>query len=58
MSQYLPIGGFRLLGEGEIEALNLDSLGDEEENGYIYEVDLEYPVELHDKHASTRIIRN
>ena len=42
MSQYLPTGGFRLLNEGEIEALDLDDLDDE--------VDLEYPVELHDKH--------
>ena len=35
-------GGFRLMNEGEIEALDLDDLDDE--------VDLEYPVELHDKH--------
>ena len=42
MSQYLPTGGFRLLNKGEIEALDLDDLDDE--------VDLEYPVELHDKH--------
>ena len=50
MSQYLPTGGFRLLSEEEIEALDLDSLGDEAEDGYIYEEDVEYPVELHDRH--------
>ena len=30
--------------------MDLDSLDDEAEDGYIYVVDLEYPVELHDKH--------
>ena len=46
MSQY----SFRLLDDVEVEALDLDSLDDGAENGYIYEVDLHYPVELHDMH--------
>ena len=50
MSQYLPTGCFRLLNDVEVEVLDLDSLDDEAEDGYIYEVDLHYPVELHDKH--------
>ena len=50
MSQYLPTGGFRVLSETEVEALDLDSLGDESDDGYIYEVDLHYPAALHDKH--------
>ena len=50
MSQYLPTGGFRLLDDEEVEVSDLDSLGDDAEDGYIYEVDLHYPVELHDKH--------
>ena len=50
MTQYLPTGDFRLLDDDEVEALDLDSLGDEAEDGYIYEVDLEYPVKLHDMH--------
>ena len=50
MSQYLPTGGFRLLNDEEIESLILEHLDDEAEDGYIYEVDLYYPIELHDMH--------
>ena len=50
MSQYLPTGGFRVLSDTEALALYLDSLDDESDDGYIYEVDLQYPIELHDKH--------
>ena len=42
MSQFLPTHGFRLISDDEIAALELDS-----EDGYIYEVDLHYPTELH-----------
>ena len=44
MSQYLSTGGFRVLSDTEVEALDLDSLGDESDDGYIYEVDLHYPA--------------
>ena len=50
MSQYLPTGGFRILSGEEVEALELDNISDEADDGFIYEVDLHYPVELHDKH--------
>ena len=50
MSQYLPTGVFRVLSDTEVEALDLDSLGDESDDGYIYEVDIHYPAALHDKH--------
>ena len=50
MSQYLPTGGFLVLSDTKLEALDLDSLGDESDDGYIYEVDLHYPAALHDKH--------
>ena len=50
MSQYLPTGGFRFMSSEEVEALDLDNLSDESDDGYIYEVDLHYPAELHDMH--------
>ena len=50
MSQYLPTGGFRVLSDDETEVLNLESLENDVDDGYIYEVDLHYPDELHDKH--------
>ena len=54
MSLPLPTGGHEFLLREEIEAkkweeeLNRDL--DESEYGYVFEVDLEYPKELHDEH--------
>ena len=50
MSQYLPTGGFRVLSDEETQSLELENLSDDGEEGYIYEVDLHYSIELHDKH--------
>ena len=50
MSQYLPTGGFRFMSSEEAEALDLDNLSEESDDGYIYEVDLRYPAELNDMH--------
>jgi hypothetical protein len=50
MRKPLPTGGFRFLPEAEIENFDTDSLDSEGEKGYILEVDLEYPPELHDQH--------
>lgn len=49
MSEYLPHGCFRWL---TIDELNLDpkSIGDDSDDGYVYEVDLEYPAHLHNSH--------
>ena len=47
MSQFLPTHGFRLQPDDEIRLLELEDLDDESEDGYIYEVDLHYPTELH-----------
>ena len=49
MSQYLPTGGFRILSEEEVGKLDIH-LRMNDDDGYIYEVDLRYPIELHDKH--------
>ena len=50
MSQFLPSHGFRFLSDDEIIALELEDLCDDDEDGYIYEVDLPYPTKLHDQH--------
>ena len=50
MSQYLPTGGFRWLKKEQIDKLNIDNINDDNKKGYILEVDLEYPEELHDLH--------
>ena len=58
MSQPLPTGGFRWLTDAEITTQFPDAtaiqtlLGDDDETrGYIFEVDLEYPHHLHDRHS-------
>jgi hypothetical protein len=43
MSQALPVGGFRWLEKEEFEHLNINSVSDDSEDGYILEVDLDYP---------------
>ena len=45
-----PTQGFRLISDDEIAALELEDLRDDSEDGYIYEVDLHYPVKLHNQH--------
>ena len=50
MSQYLPYSGFKWLGKKEISDFCLNSVGENSSIGYILEVDLEYPSELHDLH--------
>ena len=50
MSQLLPTGKFRWLSQSEIDQLDVLHLDEHAEDGYIFEVDLKYPEELHDKH--------
>ena len=47
MSQLLPIKNFKWISTNEVDILNVPRDG---RIGYILEVDLEYPEELHDKH--------
>ena len=51
--EYLPYGSFRFLSEEEIKVFDLDVILIPENSliGYIIEVDLEYPEELHDLHS-------
>ena len=48
MSKPLPVGGFEWMNEKELK--NWERFVDKEGIGCILEVDLEYPVELHDFH--------
>ena len=50
MSQYLPYTGFKWLSEKEINRFCLNSISENSSVGYILEVDIEYPSELHDVH--------
>ena len=50
MSQPLPTGNFRFLTEDEIEHLDILNVPDDYPMGYILEVDMEYPHNLHELH--------
>ena len=50
MSELLPTGGFEWVPCEQFYALNIPNLSDESEVGYILEVDIEYPFELHELH--------
>ena len=50
MSQYLLYGGFKWLNQKEIDKFDENSISENSSNGYILEVDLEYPNELHQLH--------
>ena len=48
--QCLPYAGFEWLSEEEIDGFDFSLVDGDSLNGYILEVDLEYPNELHDLH--------
>ena len=50
MTQYLPYGGFKWLSKKEIHEFDMDLVKESSSTGYILEVVLEYPSELHDLH--------
>ncbi|XP_033753110.1 uncharacterized protein LOC117336607 [Pecten maximus] len=50
MSQYLPTHDFVWLTDSEKDMLDITIVTDDANRGYILEVDLEYPTELHDLH--------
>ena len=50
MSQYLLYGGFKWLGQKEIDDFDVNSISKDSPDGYILEVDLEFPDSLHDVH--------
>lgn len=52
MSQPMPNGNVQWVPEEEIEKIDFLNVNDDAETGYILEVDLEYPAELHNSHCS------
>ena len=50
MTQYLPFGVFKWMSQKEINKFGLASIKEDSPNGYILEVNLEYPSELHNLH--------
>ena len=50
MSQYLPYSRFKWLNREEINRFDANSIGENSFNGYILEVAVEYPDELHELH--------
>ena len=50
MSQYLPYSGFKWLNQKEIDRFDVNSIEENSSIGYVLEVDLKYPNELHDLH--------
>ena len=50
MSQYLPTGNFKWMAYNEIGKIDLGKYKTDGKKGFILEVDLEYPKELHDIH--------
>ena len=50
MSQYLPYSAFKWLSQKEIDRLDVDSIVENSPIGFLLEVNLEYPDELHELH--------
>ncbi|GFX25487.1 uncharacterized protein TNCV_1407531 [Trichonephila clavipes] len=50
MSKYLPLKDF-VWSDNNLTKQDILNLSDESDAGYILEVDLEYPSDLHDKHS-------
>jgi hypothetical protein len=50
MEESLPEKDFTWMSEEQIATLDVTKIADDSDNGYVLEVDLEYPVHLHDLH--------
>lgn len=50
MCKPLPFGNFQWLTEAELDTLDVSTIREDSDVGYIMEVDLAYPDELHDMH--------
>ena len=50
MSQSLPVSDFSWMSKEEINSLDIMSVSNDAEYGYVFEVDINYPECLHEKH--------
>jgi hypothetical protein len=50
MTQHLPTTNYRWEKPEKFDATSIMMLGDKDDKGYIFEVDLDYPTSLHDLH--------
>ena len=50
ISQYLPYSKLKWLNQKEIDKFDVNSIDENSLDGYILEVDLKYPDELHELH--------
>lgn len=57
MSQYMPSGGFKWVDANEAFS-NLNRLTDSSEVGYVFEVDISYPKNLHNLHNDLPFLPN
>ena len=51
MNMHLPVSGFKWIDDFTINSIDWNNIETDTETGYIIEVDLEYPFELHDLHS-------
>ena len=56
MSQSLPTGNFRWLSTTEVNRFDIFRIENDYKKGYVMEVDLEYPEELHDLHNDLPLV--
>ena len=50
VSQYLPYSGFKWLNQKKIDKFDVNAIAENSSDGYILEIDLRYPDELHKLH--------
>ena len=51
MSQYLPYSKFKWLNQKEIDKFDVNSIGENNLDGYLLEIDLEYCDKSHEFHS-------
>ena len=56
MGQYLPYSKFKWLNKKEIDKFDVNLIGENISLGYILEVDLNYPDDLHELHSDYSLV--